>query len=134
MLGDTCAGVGRQVGLCWPAASDAECEAAFQALNPAVNCSSLRPSQAVCIERDPGVANVTVVCDQYYRARLNDTCDSIRQLAEPPLSPVDFYRLNPGVNCNQLIPLKEYAGSTTSRNSFGAEVSHCGAWSRVHAA
>ncbi|CAI5947018.1 unnamed protein product [Closterium sp. NIES-65] len=117
--GDTCTGVGRQVELCGAAASDAECEAAFQALNPAVDCSSLRPSQAVCIERDPGVANVTVVCDQYYRARLNDTCDSIRQLAEPPLSPVDFYRLNPGVNCNQLIPLKKYSGSTTT---FGAEV------------
>ncbi|CAI5518876.1 unnamed protein product, partial [Closterium sp. Naga37s-1] len=118
VLGDTCTGVGRQVELCGAAASDAECEAAFQALNPAVDCSSLRPSQAVCIERDPGVANVTVVCDQYYRAHLNDTCDSIRQLAEPPLSPVDFYRLNPGVNCNQLIPLKKYSGSTTT---FGAE-------------
>ncbi|CAI5978160.1 unnamed protein product, partial [Closterium sp. NIES-64] len=119
VLGDTCTGVGRQVELCGAAASDAECEAAFQALNPAVDCSSLRPSQAVCIERDPGVANVTVVCDQYYRAHLNDTCDSIRQLAEPPLSPVAFYRLNPGLNCNQLIPLKKYSGSTTT---FGAEV------------
>ncbi|CAI5978202.1 unnamed protein product [Closterium sp. NIES-64] len=118
LLGDTCAGVGRQVELCGAAESDAECEAAFQALNPAVDCSSLRPSQAVCIERDPGVANVTVVCDQYYRARLNDTCDSIRQLAEPPLSPVDFYRLNPGVNCNQLIPLKNHSRSATT---FGAE-------------
>ncbi|CAI5989225.1 unnamed protein product [Closterium sp. NIES-65] len=116
--GDTCAGVGRQVELCGAAASDAECEAAFQALNPAVDCSSLKPSQAVCIERDPGVANVTLVCDQYYRARLNDTCDSIRQLAEPPLSPVDFYRLNPGVNCNQLIPLKNHSRSATT---FGAE-------------
>ncbi|CAI7854096.1 unnamed protein product [Closterium sp. NIES-54] len=119
LLGDTCAGVGRQVELCGAAASDVECEAAFQALNPAVNCSSLRPSQAMCIERDPRVANVTVVCDQYYRARLNDTCDSIRQLAEPPLSPVDFYRLNPGVNCNQLIPLKNHSRSATT---FGAEV------------
>ncbi|CAI5978186.1 unnamed protein product [Closterium sp. NIES-64] len=127
LMGDTCAGVGRQVELCWPAASDAACEAAFQALNPAVDCSSLRPSQAVCIERDPGVANVIVVWHQYYRARLNDTCDSIRQLAEPLLSPVDFYRLNPGVKCNQLIPLKDYSSSTTSRNSFGAEVGHYGA-------
>ncbi|GJP71081.1 hypothetical protein CLOP_g1942 [Closterium sp. NIES-67] len=33
--GDTCAGVGRQVELCGEAASDAACEAAFQALNPA---------------------------------------------------------------------------------------------------
>ncbi|CAI5458510.1 unnamed protein product, partial [Closterium sp. Yama58-4] len=118
VLGDTCTGVARQVELCGAAASDAECEAAFQALNPAVNCSSLSPSQAVCLERDPGKANVTVVCDQYYRARLSDTCDSIRQLAEPPLSPVAFYRLNPGVNCNQLIPLKNYSRSATT---FGAE-------------
>ncbi|CAI5517874.1 unnamed protein product, partial [Closterium sp. Naga37s-1] len=130
LLGDTCTGVARQVELCGAAVSDAECEAAFQALNPAVDCSSLRPSQAVCLERDPGVANVTVVCDQYYRARLNDTCDSIRQLAEPPLSPVDFYRLNPGVNCNQLIPLNNHSRSATT---FGAEVSHCGACSVVHA-
>ncbi|CAI5950219.1 unnamed protein product [Closterium sp. NIES-64] len=130
MHGDTCTGVGRQVELCGAAASDAECEAAFQALNPAVDCSSPKPSQAVCIERDPGVANVTVVCDQYYRARLNDTCDSIRQLAEPPLSPVDFYRLNPGVNCNQLIPLKNHFRSATT---FGAEVSHCAACSVMHA-
>ncbi|CAI5458532.1 unnamed protein product, partial [Closterium sp. Yama58-4] len=118
LQGDTCTGVARQVELCGAAASDAECEAAFQALNPAVNCSSLSPSQAVCLERDPAKANVTVVCDQYYRARLSDTCDSIRQLAEPPLSPVDFYRLNPGVNCNQLIPLKNYSRSATT---FGAE-------------
>ncbi|CAI5947120.1 unnamed protein product [Closterium sp. NIES-65] len=111
-------GVGRQVELCGAAASDAESETAFQALNPAVDCSFLKPSQAVCFERDPGVANVTVVCDQYYWARLNDTCDSIRQLAEPPLSPVDFYRLNPGVNCNLLIPLKNHSHSATT---FGAE-------------
>ncbi|CAI5458534.1 unnamed protein product [Closterium sp. Yama58-4] len=119
LLGDTCAKVARQVELCGAAASDAECEMAFQALNPAVNCSSLSPSQAVCLERDPAKANVTVVCDQYYRAHLSDTCDSIRQLAEPPLSPVDFYRLNPGVNCNQLIPVKNYSRSATT---FGAEV------------
>ncbi|CAI5479401.1 unnamed protein product [Closterium sp. Yama58-4] len=119
LIGDTCTGVARQVELCGAAASDAECGAAFQALNPAVNCSSLSPSQAVCLERDPAKANVTVVCDQYYRARVSDTCDSIRQLAEPPLSPVAFYRLNPGVNCNQLIPVKNYSHSTTT---FGAEV------------
>ncbi|GJP31227.1 hypothetical protein CLOM_g10159 [Closterium sp. NIES-68] len=119
VLGDTCAGVGRQVELCGEAASDAACEAAFQALNPAVDCWSLKPSQAVCVERDPSKANLTVVCDQYYRARLNDTCHSIAQLAEPPLSPVDFYRLNPGVNCNQLIPVKNYSRPATT---FGAEV------------
>ncbi|GJP55408.1 hypothetical protein CLOM_g14366 [Closterium sp. NIES-68] len=119
VLGDTCAGVGRQVELCGNAATDAACEAAFQALNPAVDCSSLKPSQAVCVERDPSKANLTVVCDQYYRARLNDTCDSIRAMAEPPLSAVDFYRLNPGVNCNQLIPLKKASRPATT---FGNEV------------
>ncbi|GJP55420.1 hypothetical protein CLOM_g14372 [Closterium sp. NIES-68] len=117
--GDTCAGVGRQVQLCGEGALDAACEAAFQALNPAVDCSSLKPSQAVCVERDPSKANLTVVCDQYYRARLNDTCDSIRAMAEPPLSAVDFYRLNPGVNCNQLIPLKKASRPATT---FGNEV------------
>ncbi|GJP34122.1 hypothetical protein CLOM_g18583 [Closterium sp. NIES-68] len=119
VLGDTCAGVGRQVQLCGEGALDAACEAAFQALNPAVDCSSLKPSQAVCVERDPSKANLTVVCDQYYRACLNDTCDSIRAMAEPPLSAVDFYRLNPGVNCNQLIPLKKASRPATT---FGNEV------------
>ncbi|CAI7907262.1 unnamed protein product [Closterium sp. NIES-53] len=104
--GDTCAGVGRQVELCGVAASDAECEAAFQALNPAVNCSSLRPSQAVCIERDPAKANRIAVCEEYHRPRANDTCDSIRNTAVPPLSPMELYWLNPGINCNQPIPAK----------------------------
>ncbi|CAI7887751.1 unnamed protein product [Closterium sp. NIES-53] len=107
--GDTCTGVARQVELCGAAASDAECEVAFQALNPAVNCSSLRPSQAVCIERDPGKANRIPVCDEYYRPRANDTCESIMDAAAPPLGAMELYRLNPGINCNQLIPAKDYS-------------------------
>ncbi|CAI5510863.1 unnamed protein product, partial [Closterium sp. Naga37s-1] len=106
--GDTCTGVARQVELCGAAASDAACEAAFQALNPAVDCSSLRPSQAVCLERDPGVANRIPVCEEYYRPQASDTCESIIDSAAPPLGAKELYRLNPGINCNQLIPAKEY--------------------------
>ncbi|CAI5947134.1 unnamed protein product, partial [Closterium sp. NIES-65] len=107
--GDTCTGVARQVELCGVAASNAACEAAFQALNPAVNCSSLRPSQAVCIERDPAKANRIPVCAQYYRPRANDTCESIMDSAAPPLGAMELYRLNPGINCNQLIPAKDHS-------------------------
>ncbi|GJP31224.1 hypothetical protein CLOM_g10158 [Closterium sp. NIES-68] len=106
--GDTCAGVGRQVELCGQAASDAACEAAFQALNPAVDCSSLKPSQAVCVERHPSKANRIAVCDEYHRPQAADTCDSIRDAAVPPLSALELYRLNPGINCNQLIPAKSF--------------------------
>ncbi|CAI5978164.1 unnamed protein product [Closterium sp. NIES-64] len=106
--GDTCAGVGRQVELCEAALSDAECEAAFQALNPALNCSSLRPSQAVCIERDPAKANRIPVCAEYHLPWASDTCDSIRNTAVPPLSPMELYRLNPGINCNQPIPANNF--------------------------
>ncbi|GJP42031.1 hypothetical protein CLOM_g1631 [Closterium sp. NIES-68] len=106
--GDTCAGVGRQVELCGQAASDAACEAAFQALNPAVDCSSLKPSQAVCVERHPSKANRIAVCDEYHRPQAADTCDSIRDAAAPPLSALELYRLNPGINCNQLIPAKDF--------------------------
>ncbi|GJP55419.1 hypothetical protein CLOM_g14371 [Closterium sp. NIES-68] len=130
-VGDTCAGVGRQVQLCGEGASDAACETAFQALNPAVDCSSLKPSQAVCVERDPSKANRIAVCDEFLRPGTDDTCSSIRDKATPPLSTLELYRLNPGIDCNQPFPAQnfDFKGSleqqicTKSSSSF--EIGTC---------
>ncbi|CAI5488856.1 unnamed protein product, partial [Closterium sp. Naga37s-1] len=75
------------------------CAAAFQALNPGLDCSGsgeLVDSQAA-----------------------GETCDQIRSVPSPPLSPLELFRLNPGIKCSRLVP-KTDVGSLT-----GFEVSLC---------
>ncbi|CAI5515590.1 unnamed protein product [Closterium sp. Naga37s-1] len=52
------------------------------------------------------------VCSQYYLVQSAETCESIRNVPYPPLSPVDFFRLNPGIKCNRLIPKTDVDGFT----------------------
>ncbi|CAI5488170.1 unnamed protein product [Closterium sp. Naga37s-1] len=87
------------------------CATEFQSLNPGLSCSnggSVQPNQAVCVERRAGAAGkagqVIPVCSQYYLVQTAETCDAIRSVPSPPLSPLDFFRLNPGIKCNRLVP------------------------------
>ncbi|CAI5973991.1 unnamed protein product [Closterium sp. NIES-64] len=93
-----------------------ECTAALQALNPGVDCSAnsgqLPASQAVCVERRAEMAGLVALCSQHYFVESAETCESIRNGPNPPLSRVDFYRLNPGIKCNRLVP-KTDVGSLT---------------------
>ncbi|CAI5982864.1 unnamed protein product, partial [Closterium sp. NIES-65] len=80
----------------------------FQALNPSLDCSAngglLQPEQAVCVERTVEKVGLIPVCSQYYLVQSAETCESIRNVPFPALSPIDFFRLNPGIKCNRLIP------------------------------
>ncbi|GJP72571.1 hypothetical protein CLOP_g3288 [Closterium sp. NIES-67] len=105
--GDTCLSVAQYFDLADHCSFDVPCEAAFQLLNPGVDCSledGLQPDQAVCVERSVEAAGLIPVCSQYYLVQSGETCEAIRNVPNPPLSPVDFFRLNPGIKCNRLIP------------------------------
>ncbi|CAI5988516.1 unnamed protein product [Closterium sp. NIES-64] len=105
--GDTCAALAEFFKVHLSCPSD-DCTAAFQALNPSLDCSAngglLQPEQAVCVERIKKKVGLIPVCSQYYLVQSAETCESIRNVPYPPLSPVDFFRLNPGIKCNRLIP------------------------------
>ncbi|CAI5465050.1 unnamed protein product [Closterium sp. Yama58-4] len=105
--GDTCEALATYLSLASTCPS-AECTAAFQALNPGVDCTAnsakLPPSQAVCVERRAEMVGVVALCSQYYYVESAETCESIRNVPDPPLSRVDFYRLNPGIKCSRLVP------------------------------
>ncbi|CAI7853241.1 unnamed protein product, partial [Closterium sp. NIES-54] len=109
-LDDTCQSIGHYFNLnnCRDTFS---CATEFQSLNPGLSCSnggSVQPNQAVCVERRAGAAGkggqVIPVCSQYYLVQTAETCDAIRSVPSPPLSPLDFFRLNPGIKCNRLVP------------------------------
>ncbi|CAI5488301.1 unnamed protein product [Closterium sp. Naga37s-1] len=120
--GDTCAALAEYFKVHLSCPSD-DCTAAFQALNPSLDCSAngglLQPEQAVCVERIKKKVGLIPVCSQYYLVQSAETCESIRNVPYPPLSPVDFFRLNPGMKCNRLIPNTD-VGSFT-----GFEVRAC---------
>ncbi|CAI5498243.1 unnamed protein product [Closterium sp. Naga37s-1] len=105
--GDTCETLATYFSLASTCPSP-ECTAAFQVLNPGVDCgttsSELPPNQAVCVERRAEMAGLVALCSQYYFVESAETCESIRNVPDPPLSRVDFYRLNPGIKCSRLVP------------------------------
>ncbi|CAI5484438.1 unnamed protein product, partial [Closterium sp. Yama58-4] len=108
--GDTCQSIGEYFSLNNCPHGDPACASAFQALNPGLSCSlnsgQLQPNQAVCVERRATSAaeQVIPVCSQYYLVQSGETCDSIRNVPRPALSRLDFFRFNPGIKCNRLVP------------------------------
>ncbi|CAI7835359.1 unnamed protein product, partial [Closterium sp. NIES-54] len=125
-FGDTCESLAAYFSLTTSCPERTEpCAAAFQALNPGVDCSGssreLVGSQAVCVERraESAAALLIPVCSQFYLVQAGETCDQIRSVPSPPLSPLEFFHLNPGIKCSRLVP-KTDVGSLT-----GFEVSLC---------
>ncbi|GJP51862.1 hypothetical protein CLOM_g10991 [Closterium sp. NIES-68] len=104
--------------------SDQPCVEAFQALNPGVDCTTnsgaLSASQVVCVERSSAAVDagggggdaVVPVCSQTYAVQGGESCEALRSVPSPPLSRLDFYRLNPGINCEKLVP-PNGVGATT---------------------
>ncbi|CAI7731710.1 unnamed protein product [Closterium sp. NIES-54] len=113
--GDTCADLAGYFQVHWSCPSDT-CNSAFQALNPSLDCDAngglLQPEQAVCVERTKKKVGLIPVCSQYYLVQSAETCESIRNVPYPPLDPVDFFRLNPGIKCNRLVPNTDVDGFT----------------------
>ncbi|CAI5484690.1 unnamed protein product [Closterium sp. Yama58-4] len=120
--GDTCESLATYFSLTTGCPTPtARCAAAFQALNPGLDCSGgasssgqLPPSQAVCVERraESAAALLIPVCSQFYLVQAGETCEQIRSAPSPPLSPIEFFRLNPGIKCSRLVP-KTDVGSLT---------------------
>ncbi|CAI7907246.1 unnamed protein product [Closterium sp. NIES-53] len=80
------------------------CEEALVGLNPGLDCAALTGRLAVCVEREESKAGMVAVCDQQYEMEGSDGCNAARLAVNPPLSPLEFYRLNPGINCNNRLP------------------------------
>ncbi|CAI5499536.1 unnamed protein product [Closterium sp. Naga37s-1] len=116
--GDTCESLATYFSITAGCPTPTEpCAEAFQALNPGLDCSGsgeLLPSQAVCVERraESAAALLIPVCSQFYLVQAGETCDQIRSVPSPPLSPLEFFRLNPGIKCSRLVP-KTDVGSLT---------------------
>eukprot|EP00475_Leptophrys_vorax_P002253 TRINITY_DN11274_c0_g1_i8.p1 TRINITY_DN11274_c0_g1~~TRINITY_DN11274_c0_g1_i8.p1 ORF type:complete len:332 (+),score=6.12 TRINITY_DN11274_c0_g1_i8:97-996(+) len=101
------------------------CSQAFQALNPGIDCSASLPlNQAVCVERSKDKAKLIPVCSQYYLVQSGETCESMRNVPNPPLSAVDFFRLNPGIKCNRLIPNTDVAAFTGFEACIASDTSY----------
>ncbi|CAI5510904.1 unnamed protein product [Closterium sp. Naga37s-1] len=110
-LGDSCASIASLFGLSKGCPVEGEaCEEALVGLNPGLDCGALTGRQAVCVEREESKAGMVAVCDQQYEMGGGDGCDSARMDVNPPLSPLEFYRLNPGINCNNRLPTATIQG------------------------
>ncbi|CAI5465067.1 unnamed protein product [Closterium sp. Yama58-4] len=108
---DTCQSIGEYFNLNDCRSKDPSCATVIQSLNPGLSCqggAQVQPNQAVCVERRAGAAGkggqVIPVCSQYYLVQTAETCDAIRSVPNPPLSPIEFFRLNPGIKCGRLVP------------------------------
>ncbi|CAI5458518.1 unnamed protein product [Closterium sp. Yama58-4] len=108
--GESCVRVAQQFNLSDSCLGDGDqaCVDAVVGLNPGLNCSELRRGQAVCIERDESRAGEVAVCDKEYLVQECGGCDAVMVAVDPPLSPLEFYRLNRGINCNCLSTNLQY--------------------------
>ncbi|GJP38483.1 hypothetical protein CLOM_g22919 [Closterium sp. NIES-68] len=127
--GDTCYSIAVTFGLVtFCDLPDQPCAVAFQGLNRALTCTdtssssgdSLTPGQVVCVERREegeeeggGALDLLIpVCLQTYLVQGGESCEAVRSVPNPPLSALEFYRLNPGIQCNRLIPPTSAGGFT----------------------
>ncbi|GJP51611.1 hypothetical protein CLOM_g10763 [Closterium sp. NIES-68] len=89
------------------------------ALNRAINCNNLTATPQVCVEEGQAIpkASVTTVCTEYYTLSATDTCASVQSTYG--LKASELYKLNPGLNCNNLI---DYSDSSlcVAQAKFGA--------------
>ncbi|CAI5458527.1 unnamed protein product [Closterium sp. Yama58-4] len=112
-LGESCVTIAQQFNLSdrCPGDGDQACVDALVGLNPRLNCSELMRGQVVCVERDESRAGEVAVCDKEYLVQVCGSCDAVMAAVDPPLSPLEFYRLNLGINCNCLLTNLPYTYS-----------------------
>ncbi|GJP53290.1 hypothetical protein CLOM_g12457 [Closterium sp. NIES-68] len=119
--GDSCASVAALFNLTEGCPVEGEaCEEAVVGLNPGVDCAALAGSQVVCVEREESKAGVVAVCEQQYELQGSGSCDAARMAVDPPLSPLEFYRLNPGINCNTRLPTDSIEGYSQRKVCIGS--------------
>ncbi|CAI5947022.1 unnamed protein product [Closterium sp. NIES-65] len=112
-LGDSCPSIAELFHLSEKCPVEGEaCREALVGLNPGLDCSALTGRQAVCVERDESKAGMVAVCDEHYVMATSGGCDAARMAVDPTLSPLEFYRLNPGINCNNRLPTATFEGSS----------------------
>ncbi|CAI7917150.1 unnamed protein product [Closterium sp. NIES-54] len=104
---DTCASIATKFNL-----------TSLTSLNPTLDCNNITTKQ-VCVEMGQALppASVSTVCTEYYTLSASDTCASVQSAYG--LTATELYRLNPGLNCNNLI---DYSDSSlcVAQAKFGA--------------
>ncbi|CAI5463657.1 unnamed protein product [Closterium sp. Yama58-4] len=109
-------------------------------LNPGLDCTKLQPGQQVCIEWGTAVGGsgggggTYQQCTQYHAVGPNDTCDSILQ-SNPSLSWRSLYRLNVGLLCDNLNPLRnqEVCVGATPLGAIVCDASRSRKYTLIHA-
>ncbi|CAI5494308.1 unnamed protein product [Closterium sp. Naga37s-1] len=104
---DTCASIATKFNL-----------TSLTSINPTLDCTNITATQ-VCVEMGQALppASVSTVCTEYYTLSATDTCASVQSAYS--LTATELYRLNPGLNCNNLI---DYSDSSlcVAQAKFGA--------------
>ncbi|GJP67620.1 hypothetical protein CLOP_g24416, partial [Closterium sp. NIES-67] len=127
--GDTCESLAAYFSLSTGCPTDQPCTDAFQALNPGLDCATnsgqLSPSQAVCVERraQSAASLLIPVCSQYFLVQAGETCEQIRSVPSTPLTPLEFFRLNPGIKCSRLVPKTDIGSFTGFEACIGSSLS-----------
>ncbi|GJP55396.1 hypothetical protein CLOM_g14360 [Closterium sp. NIES-68] len=122
---DSCASIAALFGLTTGCPVEGEaCGEAVVGLNPGLDCAALTGSQAVCVEREESKAGVVAVCEQQYELQGSGGCDAARMAVDPPLSPLEFHRLNPGINCNTRLPTDSVEGYSRRKVCISSNTSY----------
>ena len=81
----------------------------FASLNPGYSCSSSLPAGSImCVERNSSNINRIGACGQYLDVPSSYSCSQLRARystdpsGRTPFPAMDFFRLNPGINCGNL--------------------------------
>ncbi|CAI5518923.1 unnamed protein product, partial [Closterium sp. Naga37s-1] len=121
--GDSCASIAVLFGLSEGCPVEGEpCEEVLVGLNPGLDCAALKGRHAVCVEREESNTGVVAVCEEQYELQGSGSCDAARLAVDPPLSPLEFYRLNPGINCDNRLPIVSVERYSQRKVCIGSSV------------
>ncbi|CAI5479411.1 unnamed protein product [Closterium sp. Yama58-4] len=123
--GDSCASIALLFGLSEGCLVEGEpCGEALVGLNPGLDCAALKGRHAVCVEREESNAGVVAVCEEQYELQGSGGCDAAMTAVDPSLSPLEFYRLNPGINCDNRLPIASVEGYSQRKVCIGSSIWH----------
>ncbi|GJP80179.1 hypothetical protein CLOP_g10400, partial [Closterium sp. NIES-67] len=84
----------------------------LETLNPDLDCSDIKPSRSLCIERSPIPLGPVHACRKSAVITTVDDCTQAGNAPGSGISMVDLYRMNPGLVCDPAKGLKGGAGGS----------------------
>jgi len=105
-------------------------------LNPGINCNALVPGNTVCVAAGSGSGGggggggTTGGCSRSHTIQSGDSCWKI--WTDNGLSEQELYSLNPGINCNALVPGNTVCVAAGSGGGGGGGGGTTGGCSRSH--